>query len=465
MPAMKVSMGTMSSSCLAGGGVGSGGDADWTRADPVRRHAMQDAGQPRRNARHDPCLRKRGQTAGEGIVKVVIIGAGVAGCIVARALAGLPGIELQCLERVEASDHSESGTGLNIGPNAIKVLRAHDERLLEAVLERSLLWKTWRVSLTDGTVLFDLPLSAVADNNGVRIRWSELYAALRAEAGGLIRYGANVTAAGYVGERAGQLFVEYVADGATHRIDGIDLLVAGDGRYSLARERLAGTPVMKQHGVVIYRLLVPDTSGGLIDDYEQWFNGPNRLLAFRVPGEAIYIAGTFPIPAGAAVPDSARDAGFLRALYTPPGGKPSDQCAWMIDQICGNVGSIHWARLQETPPQYADAGGHALFLGDAAHGMVPTLGQGATQAIEDACVAADLLRAELLRGAGPAEVPAILARFNALREERIRFVMDFSAEATDTLYEGADPVSGTRKKLDMPFQNKLKRLYRDVPVL
>lgn len=396
-------------------------------------------------------------------MKIVIIGAGVAGCIVARAMAGRPGVEVICLEKVDASDHSESGTGLNVGPNAIKALRRHSGDLHDAVLARSFAWKSWRISLTDGTLLFDLPLSKVADNDGIRIRWSELYAALREQAQGLIRYGARVSSLGYMASDPDRLFVDYEQGGVAHRIDNIDLLVAGDGRYSITRERLVGAPVMRQHGVVIYRLLVPDTSGGLIDDYEQWFNGPNRLLAFRVPGDAIYIAGTFPIAPGAEVPPEAKNADYQRALYTPASGKPSAQCAWLIDQICGNVSSIHWARLQESPPLYCDQRGHVLYLGDASHGMVPTLGQGATQAVEDACVAADLLVKHLAGGnAAGAQVPGVLGEFMRLREKRVRFVMDFSREASDTLEAGADPVAGAKKKLEAPFRKNLQRLYRDV---
>ena len=397
-------------------------------------------------------------------MKIVVIGAGVAGCIVARALASQRDVQVICLEKVDAFDHSESGTGLNVGPNAIKALRLHSAALHDAVQAHSYPWKSWRISLTDGTLLFDLPLSKVADNEGIRIRWSELYAALRGAAAGLIRYGAQVSRLGYMAGSADRLFVEYVENGAARRIDDIDLLVAGDGRYSVARALLAGVPTMRQHGVVIYRLLVPDTTAGLIDDYEQWFNGPNRLLAFRVPGNAIYLAGTFPIAAGAEIPESAKDADFLRALYTPQGGTASAQCRWLIDTICANVPAIHWARLQESPPLYMDDKGHVLFLGDASHGMVPTLGQGATQAIEDACVAADLLLRQFAdNNADSVVVPALLREFECLRAERVRFVMDFSREASDTLEAGADPVAGALKKLDAPFQRKLERLYRDVP--
>ena len=394
-------------------------------------------------------------------MKCVIAGAGVAGCILARALARVPGLEVVCLEQVSASDHSESGTGLNIGPNAVRALLEHDPQLHAAVLAKSYLWHTWRISLTDGTELFRLPMSSVADNPGIRIRWSELYSALRGEAAGLIRYDTRITNVQVdPTSPTGQLSLEFNASGQPARIDQIDLLIAGDGRYSLVRKLLAGSPEITQHGVVIFRLLVPDTSGGLIDDYEQWFNGPNRLLAFRVPGEAIYIAGTFPIEPGAPVPESARDGNWLAALYTPDSRPPSAQCGWMIDQIRQNVDSIHWARLQESPPLYALPGGRVLLLGDAAHGMVPTLGQGATQAIEDACVAARLLESGL--GRADANVGQLIDQFAALRDERIRFAMSFSLEASDTLLAGADPVAGTRAKLERPFLSQLEKLYRDI---
>ena len=83
-------------------------------------------------------------------MKIVVIGAGVAGCIVARALAAQSGVQVICLEKVDASDHSESGTGLNVGPNAIMALQRHSAALHQAVLARSYPWRSWRISLTDG---------------------------------------------------------------------------------------------------------------------------------------------------------------------------------------------------------------------------------------------------------------------------------------------------------------------------
>jgi salicylate hydroxylase len=302
----------------------------------------------------------------------------------------------------------------------------------------------------------------VADNPGIRIRWSELYRVLRREAGACVQFGCEVEGVGY--GSADHTWIEYTQDGSRKRIDGIDLLISCDGRYSLLRQTLCGAPAVAHVGVAILRLLVPDTSGGLIDDYEQWFNGPHRLLGFRVPENHYYLSGAVPIDAGQPIPASMKSAAFLREAFTPAAGTPSAQCRWLIDTLCENAPQTHWARLQESPALFRDPGGRVMFLGDSANGMVPTLGQGATQAIEGACLAADLLAAKLKAGGTVAQVPAWLEEIEARRRERVRFVMDFSRASTDTMLAGADPVAGAREKCQAPYLRQLTQLYRDITV-
>jgi len=393
-------------------------------------------------------------------MRVVVIGAGVAGCVMARRLSLLEGMDVTCLERVTRDDHSEAGTGLNVGPNAVKALKAIDPDLAERITEASYRWDNWRISLTDGTVLFDLPLTEVADGPGWRIRWSELYRVLREAAGATVAYGCEITEICRDPSAPGKTSVAWTQDGKAHRLDGIDLLIAGDGRYSMARRAISGEPRVWHTGVVIFRVLVPDSSGGLIDDYEQWFNGPNRLLSFRVPPGHVYVAGTFPISPESPIPDSTKTPEALRAAYTPPGAPPSAQARWLIDTVCQNVGDTHWARMQEHELLYRAADCNVLYLGDAAHGMVPTLGQGATQALEDAANAANLIAGRYQDGTR--DVGTWLTEIEALRQDRMRFVMEFSLQASDTMRQGADPVEGTRHKNEEPFLRKLKTLYRDV---
>ena len=92
--------------------------------------------------------------------------------------------------------------------------------------------------------------------------------------------------------------------------------------------------------------------------------------------------------------------------------------------------------------------------------MVPTLGQGATQAIEDAACAAALITKRYRAGA--CDAARWLEEIEALRRDRMRFVMEFSLAASDTILAGGDPVAGTRKKNGEPFRSNLKALYRQI---
>jgi 2-polyprenyl-6-methoxyphenol hydroxylase-like FAD-dependent oxidoreductase len=139
------------------------------------------------------------------------------------------------------------------------------------------------------------------------------------------------------------------------------------------------------------------------------------------------------------------------------GGKLSEPAQWMLDALCANAADLHWSRMQEHELLYADPHLSVLYLGDAAHGMVPTLGQGATQAIEDATVAGDIMAREWAAGRrDPRQWPHLIARE---RTDRLRFVMQLSLEATDTLLGTIDPVAGTLQKRRLEFQAKLRRLY------
>jgi salicylate hydroxylase len=391
-------------------------------------------------------------------LNILIVGAGVAGCVLTRTLSSVSSLNVLCLEKVGRNNHQNSGTGLNIGPNAAKALAQSCPDLKSIIDGRSLPWRDWKMHLSTGRELFNVSLDEVAGGPGWRISWSELYETLRSECGDLVRFGASVS--DIVRQPDGRLSIAWCDREGQHQSKDIDLLIAADGRFSAIRRTFAGVPRVSHLGVVIFRMLVPDDGGGLIDDHEQWFNGPNRLLAFQIKPGKVYIAGTFPIDPDSPIPAESKDPEFLRRLYLPNGHAPAPAVEWLVDSICRHPGSIHWARMQEQEILYADLSAPILYVGDAAHGMIPTLGQGASQAIEDACAIGDLIVGEI--AAGNRDVRTWLAAVEASRTDRMRFVMNFSREASDTMLPEIDIVAGTLRKMEPAFQSNLRRLFQDV---
>jgi salicylate hydroxylase len=382
-------------------------------------------------------------------MRIGIIGTGVAGSLLAEALSGSAAHQVLAFERVAPDDHAEAGTGLNIGPNALKALRLHMPARHASLRDASAPWRRWFVDLTDGTRLFDLDMLDVAEEPGVRIRWSELYRLLREPLLGCTRHGHVLEAVEE--DAAGRLVPVFRTAQGLVRDGGFDLLVGADGRYSRLRALLDGEPPATPLGVCIWRLLVSDAADCPYDDYGQWFQGNARLLSFRVPGGAVYIAGTFPLGADDAIPEAMKTVAAQTALFTPPDAAPCAAVAWMLGRIAAHLPDIHWARSATTPVLRRAAGDRALFLGDSAQAMVPTLGQGATQAVECGVVAGRVLRA----GGTVAEIAA-------LRDPRVAFVRQFSLDASDTLLPPADAVAGTRAKLQPDFLGRLRRLYTEV---
>jgi 2-polyprenyl-6-methoxyphenol hydroxylase-like FAD-dependent oxidoreductase len=393
--------------------------------------------------------------------RIAIAGAGVAGALLAGLLKACAALDVVVYERVGEDDHSQSGTGLNVGPNALKALAKACPDLERTIRADSFTWARWTVDLVDGTNLLDLDLASVADNPGIRIRWSQLYRLLRAHAGDVIRYRQSISAA--VPHANGvALRIADAQSGAEIARDDVDLLVVAEGRFSPLRDALFGPMATKYVGAATFRVLIDgiaDPAACPIGDYGQWFNGPNRILAFQVPGNAVYGSGSFPLGIDAKLTDDLKQPDFLRALYTPASGSLCPSVAFMVEHIVRNTERIHWARLQEGELVYAHPSRRVLALGDAAHPMVPTLGQGATQAVEDACATARVVL-DAVRDATPLdEIPDAIA---ALRTARVRDCMEFSRQASDTMLAGADPVEGTRWKTQPEFLARLSRLYRDV---
>jgi salicylate hydroxylase len=394
-------------------------------------------------------------------MKIAIAGLGVAGGVIATGLAELPGVELLAFEKVGPDDHAVAGNGLNVGPNALRALEAVLPEMAARLHAASLPWRQWRAATIGGEPLYEVALPEVAGVEGIRIRWAELYRACRAKAqgAGIARFKAEVTSARLTPRGISLDVLE--AGGATRTIDGLDLVIAADGRYSAVRAQLSGAPDVTHLGVGNFRLLLDDGGKLPIDDLEQWFNGPSRLLAFRLKEGLIYLSGNIPIEAGLDISDELKSAAGIRRCYTPADGRIAEVPRWLLDGACAGAskGELHWSRVQEASVAWRDASGRALYLGDCGHAMVPTLGQGATTAIEDGAVFVQLFRDAYEREGARLDVAALTRRYAQARTPRIDFIRAFSWEASDVLMAPGFTLDKVRAKGGAAYRAKLRLLY------
>ena len=108
-----------------------------------------------------------------------------------------------------------------------------------------------------------------------------------------------------------------------------------------------------------------------------------------------------------------------------------------------DVTACERAALAEPLPSFHR--GRIVLLGDAAHPMVPNLGQGACQALEDAAVLS-----RLAAGREPDAVTGMLARYTAARLPRATDVVRWSRRAA-TMTTWASPSA-------VAFRNTVMRL-------
>lgn len=340
----------------------------------------------------------------------VVVGAGVGGLAAALALQAR-GWQVQVLERAPAL--AEIGAGLQIGPNGMRVLDALGvtPRLERVLFEpEALEMRRGR----DGARVFRLPLreAAVARWGAayVHVHRADLVEALRR---GLprvaLRTGATVE--GY--ERTGAGAQVRLAGGEV--VPG-DLVVAADGLRSRLRAQMFGPGRPRFTGNLAWRAVVP------LDALPEpppptacvWVGDRRHAVTTRLrAGRLANFVGVVETGDEAAEGwDIEGERGEALAAFA--GWAPE------IVGLIERAAVLHRWALFDRPPLARWHDGAVALLGDAAHPMLPSLAQGAVQALEDAvALAAALDEAE--------DVPAALAAYTARRSARAARVARGSA--------------------------------------
>ena len=345
---------------------------------------------------------------------VVIAGGGIGGLSAALALAK-QGIPTHVLER--RPQFSEAGAGIQLGPNATRLLRAIG---VAEALEPSVA-RPDALSVHDGVSGSDLarfPLGAwIAHRHGApywTVHRQDLHAALldTARNDPLIKIETGAAVTGFVDDESGIA----VAAAGGRTLHG-RALIAADGLWSNLRTQITATGPLEPAGKCAYRGVIERAqmpAGLSADDVHIWLS----------PGAHVV---HYPVRAG-------REVALVAVLDDPTTGNSWSLEApqsWVRDRaghypgqlkaVLSAVGEWRMWSLQKPSPVTPWVKGKAAVLGDAAHPIFPFLAQGGVLAIEDACTLAKCLA----RGEGDAARQ--LQSYAHLRMPRAARVVEASA--------------------------------------
>lgn len=308
------------------------------------------------------------------VKSIAIIGAGIAGLTAALSFARY-GIRSDIIEQAEQLE--EVGAGLQISPNAARILGA-----LDVLPQIEAQWlEPEAVDLASGRSLkrlVSLPMRAVA-----RQRWGAPYGVLhRATLQGALMAAVkqNPLCHLHLGKRMD--FVDKAAITGLTSHDH-DLVVGADGVWSSARSAVLGSPSATFSGNVAWRFTIPQ---GQVPDFLKQqsvtaFLGPSaHLVAYPLAETGGF--NIVAIAAGTNPGDSweAQAQGKQHALLLSQFSRWNPGISKMLQNVAKPT---FWPLFQAGEGRWHN-GSDTVLIGDAAHAMMPFAAQGAAMAIEDA---------------------------------------------------------------------------------
>jgi 2-polyprenyl-6-methoxyphenol hydroxylase-like FAD-dependent oxidoreductase len=374
------------------------------------------------------------------MTRVAIIGGGIGGLLAARALSRRD-VEVAIYE--SAPELREIGAGVALGPNAMKVLRSlgldDDVRAIAGRWE----WAVTRHGKT-GRVISktsrDQQATLFGSAGATAHRADLLDVLAQSLPGDIVTLGARCVGV----ESDGALAVARFQDGTEVEAD---VVIGADGIHSAVRESLFGPDAPRFTGKICYRSVVPvDAVPGGPPSAEnvQWLGPHGTIVVYPVRrDELINVVCHYD------------DEGYRHESWVSECERDE-----VLERYSGwhesllrifSAGEVwyKWALYDRDPiPEWTR--GRVSVLGDAAHPMLPYLGQGACQAIEDGCVLAAALAAE------PDDPVAALRRYERSRRPRASQVVLASRERGVSNHL-ASPLATWRRDLSIALRRRMGR--------
>src|SRR5712672_1642200 len=357
-------------------------------------------------------------------LSIAIVGAGMGGLAAAAALRRV-GIDVTVYE--QAAQFTRLGAGIQIGCNAMKVLRGLglESRLRgQSFYPRSWNNRDWRT----GEVKFDMIFGETAEQKFgapyLLAHRGDLHAALASAVPDVcIKLNHRLVGLDETGCGVRLSF----ANGAVAVADAV---VGADGVHSVVRDLLFGVSPVNFTGRIAYRTTYPATllGGRKIDDCTKWCGEDRHIVIYYVKPDRseIYFVTSQPEPDFRIESWSAKgDVRELRLAF-----RGFDR---QVENVLAACPDVHkWAIVdRDSLARWSER--NVTLLGDACHPMTPYMAQGAAMAIEDAAVLS-----RCLDGVERDGVADAFRRFEATRKARTAWVQQTSRtntwlkEKTDT---------------------------------
>ncbi|MEP3891207.1 MAG: FAD-dependent monooxygenase [Hellea sp.] len=300
--------------------------------------------------------------------QIVIIGAGIAGLALAHGLHKL-GFETTLVE--QSDELSEIGSGISIWENGLQALATIGLR--EAVESRGLAWPNYEIHRPKKSIIVrdNTILSLGGMTAPLMLKRGALFGELR----DALPTSINIITG---------FKVQSISEGSLIATDGRrltgDLIIGADGSHSIVRQQLT-SQMPKFRKQICFRGIASNVTGKGWNPAEVYDDRRHRFGYFRLPDNQVYwfdiVDSETPYDEFSA---HRRDIENLSPFI-----------ASLIEKTPAETILCH--PIEDMPPVTTWHRAIAL-IGDAAHPMQPSLGQGACLALEDSVVLADSLGQE-----------------------------------------------------------------------